>query len=108
MFEDILSEAVSGVIGAGVIIVLQQIWKRINLNKAGLRVYMLRKNRSVEVHNIPLDSKIFFWRGGHYRVRDDAVRNAIIGEISRVDRLEIVFTEGDPEPLGSKYRANEG
>jgi hypothetical protein len=100
MFENILTGVVSGLIGAGLIIIFQQIWKWRNLNKKGLRVYMLRRNRSVEAHNIPLDSKTFFWKGGHYRVRENAIKNSIkMGETPKLDGLEIIFTEGNPEPL---------
>jgi hypothetical protein len=62
---------------------------------------MLTSDGTIETYLIKPDSKIFYWKGGQYLIRENKIRSAMIrsGNKTRLDKREIVFTEGKPDPL---------
>ena len=99
--NEIIVGIVSSIITACIFLIATQFYNKLKLRKEGIRVLMFRKDRIIEERFISSDSKVFCWRGGQYRVREDHVASCIIGNGGhpRVGMREIFFNEGNPEPF---------
>jgi hypothetical protein len=114
MTDEIVVAIISALVTACIIAILKLSYNKLKMRKEGLRVFMLRKDKTVETHLIPQDSKIFCWRGGQYMIREKSVRSAVIvldkpeiinnvvhidSKHTKLDKREVFFQEGNPEPL---------
>ena len=105
MTDEIIVGVVVGIISSILTWFASIAYNKFKLRKDGLRVYMIRNDRSIESRLVPFDSKIFSWKGGQYMIKEECVYNSIIGEKkdgihkNRLDKREIFFREGEPQPL---------